>query len=317
MDKIFVTYPFPEGWLSLLEGKVKIEIKSEDEFLSREELAEKLKDKDGAIVLLGDIIDKGVLEKARKLKVISNYAVGYDNIDIEEARKRGIIVTNTPDVLTNATAELTVSLIFAVIRRILESNEFLHQGNFTGWEPDLLLGYELKDSLVGILGAGRIGSVVAGKLYALGAKIVYYDASKNEDLEKETKAEKEGLKWILQNADIISIHLPLTQKTHHLIDEKELSMMKDNAFLINTGRGAIINEASLAETLRTGKLGGVALDVFENEPGINTHLLRMENVVLTPHIGSATYKARKAMAEIACRNLLAALKGEEPPNRVA
>ncbi len=293
-----------------------MEVQPKNQLLSGSELGDKLKDKDGAIVLLTDTIDKEVLDKAKRLKIISNYAVGYDNIDIKEAKKRGIIVTNTPDILTNATAELTVSLIFSLIRRIIESNEFLRQGKFTGWEPDLLLGYELKGRLVGILGVGRIGSEVSRKLHALGAEIVYYDSLKKKELEKETEAKKKDLKWILKNADIISIHIPLTEETYHLIDEEELSMMKDSAFLINTGRGPIINEAALADALRLVRIGGAALDVFEYEPGINPHLLHLKNVVATPHIGSATYRARKGMAEIACMNLLAALEGKEPPYQV-
>ncbi|MEA1913494.1 MAG: D-glycerate dehydrogenase [candidate division WOR-3 bacterium] len=317
MFRVYVTYPFPEGWLSLLEGKVILEVQSKKQFLSSGELGERLKDKDGAIVLLSNKIDKEVLDKAPKLKVISNYAVGYDNIDIKEAKKRGIIVTNTPDILTNATAELTVALIFTLIRRIIESNEFLQDGKFTGWEPDLLLGFELKNSLVGILGAGRIGSAVARKLHSLGAEIVYYERLRKKDLEEEIGARKKELKWILENANIISIHLPLTKETHHLIDEEEISLMKKDAFLINTGRGPIINEAALADAIREGELRGAAIDVFEHEPGINPHLLRLKNVVATPHIGSATYKARKGMAEIACKNLLAALQGKEPPYRVA
>ncbi|MCK4572194.1 D-glycerate dehydrogenase [candidate division WOR-3 bacterium] len=316
MHKIYVTYPFPDGWLSLLNGKVEIEVQPKNQFLSSNELGERLKNKDGAIVLLSDKIDKTVLNKAKILKVISNYAVGHDNIDINEAKKRGIIVTNTPDILTNATAELTVCLIFTLIRRIIESSEFLRLSKFTGWEPDLLLGYELKGKLVGILGVGRIGTEVSRKLHALGAEIVYYDSSKKKEFEKETEAKKKDLKWILNNADIISIHLPLTKDTHHLIDDKELSLMKETAFLINTGRGSIINESALADALRLGKIGGAALDVFEHEPGVNPHLLRLKNVVVTPHIGSATYRARKGMAEIACKNLLAALEGEEPLYRV-
>lgn len=316
MDKIYVTYPFPDGWLSMLEGKVDIEYKNKNQFLSDRELAERLKYKDGAIVLLSDEINKNVLEECENLKVIANYAVGYDNIDLEEAKKRNIVVTNTPDILTNATAEFTIALIFTITRRIIESSDFLEDGNFTGWEPDLLLGKELAGSLVGILGAGRIGSTVAKKLSALGAKIVYYNRSKNEEIEKEIGAEKKELYWILKNADIVSIHLPLTEETHHLIDTEELAMMKKDAYLINTGRGAVINEGALADHLRRKNIAGAAIDVFEHEPGVNTHLLRLSNAVTTPHIGSATYRARKGMAEIACRNLLAALNGEKPPNRV-
>lgn len=316
MYKVYLTYPFPEEWLSLLNGKVKMEVKPKNQYLSSSELGERLKDKDGAIVLLADKIDKTVINKSKNLKIISNCAVGYDNIDIDTAKKKGIIVTNTPDILTNATAELTVTLILTLIRRIIESNEFLKQGRFTGWEPDLFLGYELKGSLVGILGVGRIGSEVAKKLYAFGSDIVYYDKIKNKELEREIEAKKKDLKWILQHADIISIHLPLTKETHHIIDDKELSLMKETSFLINTGRGPIINEASLAEALRLDKIGGAALDVFEYEPGVNSHLLRLKNVVITPHIGSATFHARKGMTEIACKNLLAVLEGKEPLYRV-
>jgi glyoxylate reductase len=316
MYEVYITYPFPEDWLSSLKGKVNMEVKPKNQYLSGNELGERLKDKHGAIVLLADKIDKEVINKAKNLKVISNCAVGYDNIDIDAAKKKGIIVTNTPNILTNATAELTVTLILTLIRRIIESNEFLKQGKFTGWEPDLLLGYELRGSLVGILGVGRIGSEVAKKLHALGCVIVYYDKIKNNELEKEIGAKKKDLTWILKNADIISIHLPLIKETHHLIDDKELSLMKESTFLINTGRGSIINEASLADALRLDKIGGAALDVFEYEPGVNSHLLRLKNVVITPHIGSATFHARKGMTEIACKNLLAGLEGKEPLYRV-
>lgn len=316
MYKVYITYPFPEEWLSKLKGKVAIEMKPKNQYLSDNELGDRLKDKHGAIVLLADKIDKAVINKAKNLKVISNCAVGYDNIDIDTAKKKGIIVTNTPDILTNSTAELTVTLILTLIRRIIEANEFLKHGRFTGWEPDLLLGYELRGSLVGILGIGRIGSEVAKKLHALGCDIVYYDKIKNKGLEKEIGAKKKDLKWILKNADIISIHLPLVEETHHLIDDKEFSLMKESSFLINTGRGPIINEASLADALRLGKIGGAALDVFEYEPGVNSHLIRLKNVVITPHIGSATFNARKGMTEIACENLLAVLEGKEPLYRV-
>lgn len=295
---------------------MNLEIKPKDKKLSGMELGDKLKGKDGVIAMLSDRFDKEVLDRATNLKVISNYAVGYDNIDIKEANKRGIVVTNTPDVLTNATAELTIALIFNLIRRVSEAEELIRGKKFTGWEPDLLLGYELKGSLVGVLGAGRIGSEVARKLHYLGANIVYNSRSKKGELERETGAGKKSLKWIFKNADLISIHLPLTDKTYHLIDEEEISMMKENAFLINTGRGSIVNEAALADALRLDKIAGAALDVFEYEPGVNPHLIKLKNVITTPHIGSATRKARKSMAEIACQNLLDVLEGREPEYRV-
>mgnify|MGYP000220989268 CR=1 FL=1 len=313
--RVFISRPVPQGWLHLLHGKVDYEIFPEDRLLSKEELKRHLSEVDGAIVILADKIDKEVMDAAPNLRVISNYAVGYDNIDIEEATRRKIMVTNTPDVLTNATAELALALLFAVARRVVEGDRFTREGRFEGWSPVLLLGTEIKGKTVGVIGAGRIGREFAKKAYALGMKVIYYSRTRKEALDK-IGAEFVSLEELLRRSDFISIHLPLTPETHHLIGKKEIEMMKPDAILINTGRGAVIDEMALADALKRKRIKGAGLDVYEFEPGITRILLELENVVLTPHIGSATEETRKRMMEVACENLLCALEGKTPPNLV-
>jgi len=315
MKKVFLTFPFPEDWIGELRENVQVYMNPDKKRLSEEELIANFKERDGVITLLSDKITRRVIEKANKLKVISNYAVGYDNIDIEFAKERGIIVTNTPDVLTNATAELTISLILAVARRIVEADRFTREGKFEGWQPTLLLGREVKDSYLGILGAGRIGIAVAKKAYSLGMNVIYYSRKEKDEM-KALNAKFVSLDYLLKTSDFISLHLPLTKETYHIIGEKEFKAMKQNSIIINTGRGALIDEASLAEALLNNKIGGAGLDVYEFEPGVTTMLLKFQNVILTPHIGSATYRTRKMMAKIAVKNVLSVLNGKEPLYRV-
>ena len=315
MKKVFLTFPFPEDWIGELRENVQVYMNPDKKRLSEEELIANFKERDGVITLLSDKITRRVIEKANKLKVISNYAVGYDNIDIEFAKERGIIVTNTPDVLTNATAELTISLILAVAKRIVEADRFTREGKFEGWQPTLLLGREVKDSYLGILGAGRIGIAVAKKAYSLGMNVIYYSRKEKDEM-KALNAKFVSLDYLLKTSDFISLHLPLTKETYHIIGEKEFKAMKQNSIIINTGRGALIDEASLAEALLNNKIGGAGLDVYEFEPGVTTMLLKFQNVILTPHIGSATYRTRKMMAKIAVKNVLSVLNGKEPLYRV-
>jgi len=315
MKKVFLTFPFPEDWIDELRENVQVYMNPDKRMLSEEELMENFKEKDGVITLLSDKITKKVIGSANRLKVISNYAVGYDNIDIGFAKERGIAVTNTPDVLTNATAELTISLIFAVARRIVEADRFTREGRFEGWQPTLLLGKEIKDSILGILGAGRIGIAVAKKAYSLGRNVIYYSRKEKDEM-KALNAKFVSLDYLLKTADFISLHLPLTEETYHVIGEKEFKIMKQDSIIVNTGRGALIDEASLAEALLNNKIGGAGIDVYEFEPGVTTTLLKLQNVILTPHIGSATYRARRMMAKIAVKNVLLVLNGQEPLYRV-
>lgn len=315
MKKVFLTFPFPEDWIDELRENVQVYMNPDKRMLSEEELMENFKEKDGVITLLSDKITEKVIGSANRLKVISNYAVGYDNIDIGFAKERGIVVTNTPDVLTNATAELTISLIFAVARRIVEADRFTRDGRFEGWQPTLLLGKEIKDSILGILGAGRIGIAVAKKAYSLGMNVIYYSRKEKDEM-KALNAKFVSLDCLLKTADFISLHLPLTEETYHIIGEKEFKVMKQDSIIINTGRGALIDEASLAEALLNNKIGGAGIDVYEFEPGVTTTLLKLQNVILTPHIGSATYRTRRMMAKIAVKNVLLVLDGQEPLYRV-
>ncbi len=267
--------------------------------------------------LLSDKIDSEVMDAAgSQLKIIANYAVGYNNIDLEEATKRGIMVTNTPDVLTDATADLAWALIMAVSRRIVESDNFCRNGDFKEWAPELMLGMELTGKTIGIMGAGRIGQATARRAKAFGMNVLYCSRHDKFAFEVETKAKRVGLEELLKESDIVSIHLPLVEETKHLLDFHELNLMKTGAILINTGRGPIINEDALVKVLKNGKLVGVGLDVYENEPTIHPELIKMKNTVLLPHIGSATTATRSKMSEMVAKNIIAALSGKIPPNLI-
>jgi len=315
MNKVFITRFLPDDWLTPLKGVVEYKVSNENLPLPQEALMKELKWADGAITMLSDKIDKKILENTPNLKIIANYAVGYDNIDIDTATKRGILITNTPDVLTNATAELTLTLMFSIGRRIIESDRFTREGRYEGWYPTLFLGKEFQGKTVGIIGAGRIGLAVAKKCKALGMNIIYYSRRIKQDMEL-LDAEFLPFDEVLKRADIISIHLPLNQETHHLFNKEKLGLMKKDAILINTGRGPIIDESALVEILKDKNIYGAGLDVYEYEPGITRELLSLPNVVLTPHIGSATYETRKNMAVLAAQNISAFFKEKMPPNPV-
>ncbi|HEC94577.1 MAG TPA: D-glycerate dehydrogenase [Thermoplasmatales archaeon] len=311
--KVFVTREIPEAGLRMLRRECTVvEVYPYNRIPSKKEIMEGLKGKDGLLCLLTDPIDKDVITCEPKLKVISNYAAGYDNIDVEAATQLGIPVCNTPDVLTDATAELTWALIFAVARRIVEGDSFTRSGKFTGWSPMLLLGKQISNRTLGIVGAGRIGTAVALKSKGFNMKILYVNRSKNEVLEKELNAEKVELEELLKRSDFVSLHLPLTPETHHLIGYKELSLMKNDAVLINTSRGAVVDEKALVKILSEKKIFGAGLDVYEHEPRIEEKLKSLDNVVLQPHTGSATLETREKMAVIAAENLIAGLKGKKP-----
>ena len=312
--KIFVTRKIPEPGLDLLRKHHEIEINPYDRVLSKNEIIHGLKGKNGLLCLLNDLIDEQVISSQPKLKMIANYAVGYDNIDVKAATKRKIIVSNTPNVLTDTTAEMAWALLFSVARRIVEADKFTRQGKFKGWAPMLMHGQDVTNKTLGIIGTGRIGTAFALKSKGFKMNILYYDQIKNRQLEDELSAKKVELYRLLKESDFISIHLPLLPVTHHLISEKQLKIMKKTTILINTSRGPIVDEQALVKALKNNWIFGAGLDVYEHEPEINKELLKLENVILQPHSASATTETRTKMAIMAAENMIAGLKGEIPPN---
>lgn len=271
---------------------------------------------DAAIVTLKDTFSADFfaqLPPQSPLKIIANYAVGYDNIDLEAAQQRGIWVTNTPDVLTEATAELTLALLLNLSRRILEGDRMIRAGHWSGWEPTQLLGRGLQGKRLGLVGAGRIGQAFAHMAHRLGMSILYTSRQAKPNFEAQTQAQQVSLNTLCAQADVISIHLSGGYETHHFIHAEHFALMKPSAYLINTGRGNVIDEAALIQTLQAGLLAGAGLDVFEREPAVPEALKNSPNVVLTPHIGSATHEARLAMARLCWQNVEAALAGHRPP----
>jgi lactate dehydrogenase-like 2-hydroxyacid dehydrogenase len=274
--------------------------------------------KDGLICLLTDSITADVMDAAGSgLKIIANYAVGYNNIDIEQAKARGIAVTNTPGVLTDATADIAWALLFSAARRIVEADNYLREGSWPGWDPNLMLGADITGTTLGIIGAGRIGTAMAMKSRGFDMKVVYSDEQVNEVLEKKLGAKKLSLDELLKISDFISVHVPLMPSTAHLIGKRELNLMKPQVILINTSRGAVIDEAELAFALEKGTIRAAGLDVYEFEPEVNARLMKLKNAVLLPHIASATTVTRSKMADIAVENIIAFIEGKPLPNKVA
>jgi len=320
--KLFITRELFPDVIEKLKQYYDVEVWDRYQPPPYEILLEKAKEVDAMATLLTDKIDCNLLQQAKKLRIIAQYAVGYDNIDVECATRLGIYVTNTPGVLTEATAELTWALILATARRIVEADHFVRWGEWyrlrTGWHPLMLLGVELKDKVLGVIGLGRIGSRVAEiAVKGFGMKVIYYDIIRREDLEKELGVEYRDLDQLLQEADIVTIHVPLTKDTYHLINEERLKKMKRTAILVNTARGAVVDTDALVKALREGWIAGAGLDVHEQEPLDPNHpITALKNVVLAPHIGSATYKTRHAMAELVAENLIAFYEGRIPPTLV-
>jgi len=315
---IFITRILPEPGLRLLRDRFDVSIFEKQAPIDRESLKKGVSQADALICLLSDRIDAEILDQANRLKIIANYAVGYNNIDIEAAGKRNIMVTNTPGVLTNATAELAFALIITLTRKILVADRFTRQRQFIGWDPLLLLGDELSGKTLGIVGMGRIGLSLAEKCRAFGMSVIYHN---RRPLDKESEARFSAVYCtfdeLLARADIISIHAPLTEESRHLFNRQAFGKIKPGAVLINTARGEIINEIALVEALASGRIKGAGLDVYEHEPAVTETLMGMDNVVLLPHIGSATVETRSAMAIMAAENVIAALKGEIPANLVS
>lgn len=312
--KIFVTRKIPEPGLKLLRKEFDVEVNPYNRVLSKDEIINGLKGKDGLLCLLTDTIDKDIIYSEPKLKMISNYAVGFDNIDVKAATEMRIPVSNTPGILTDTTAEMAWALVFSVARRIVEGDNFTRSGKFKGWTPDLMLGQDISNKTLGIIGAGRIGTAFALKSKGFNLKVLYVDSYKNETLENELGAKKVELSVLLKKSDFISLHVSLNNSTHHLINEQTLKKMKKNVILINTSRGPVIDEKALIKALRKGWIFGVGLDVYEHEPEVGEELKKFNNVVLQPHSASATFETRTKMALIAAENMIEGLKGNIPPN---
>jgi len=324
MPKIYVTRKFADSGIKALKAKgYRVEIYPEDQIIPRKTLLQKVKGADALLSLLTDRIDDEVFKAAGpKLKIVANYAVGFDNVDLDAAKKHNVTVTNTPsDKVNEAVAEHTFALMLSLARRIPEADAFAKAKKYTGWSPTLLIGTDLYGKTLGIIGAGRIGSAVARRgVHGFGMKLVYTDMRQNVEMEREFKAQFMTMEKLLQTADFISLHVPLLPSTRHLISTAEFALMKKTAFLVNTARGPVVDEKALLRALKTKRIAGAGIDVFECEPAIdcdvtdNLELKSFPNVILTPHIASATIEAREAMSMVAAENIIAVLEGKPPLN---
>ena len=316
--RVLLTRLMPQPGIDVLKQNVDLEINPEDRVMRKDHIMDRVRDKDGLVCLLTDNIDAEIMDTGKALRVIANYAVGYDNIDIQEATKRKIAVTNTPGVLTETTADLTFALILSVARRIVEGDTFLREGQFTGWAPMLLLGTDVYNKTLGIIGFGRIGRAVARRARGFNMKIIYYEPERlSPAIEEEYGVEYKKIDDLLREADYISIHTSLNASTHHLISEREFSLMKKTAYLINASRGPVVDEKALVTALKNKHIAGCALDVYEREPAVEKELLTMPNAVLVPHIGSASIETRTKMAMMVAENIIAVLvHNTTPPNIV-
>jgi glyoxylate reductase len=303
--RVFVTRKLALDPRSLLGAGVELDQHDEEPVIARAELLKRVRDVDALLPTLADRVDDELLDAAPKLKIVANHAVGYDNIDVPACTRRGVWVTNTPGVLTDCTADLAWTLILALVRRVREGERMMREGKFAGWAPTMLLGRELRGATLGLIGHGRIASAVEERAKAFGMKVIHSSRSSGLKLHE-----------LLQQSDIVSIHCPLNAQTRHLIGAKELLQMKRGAQLINTARGPIVDEAALVASLESGHLGGAGLDVFEEEPLVHQGLVGRDDVVLLPHLGSATVETRQAMARIALEQILLFLAGKRPVTAV-
>ncbi|MGA1847835.1 MAG: 2-hydroxyacid dehydrogenase [Thermoplasmatota archaeon] len=314
--RILVTRSLPREPVEALRQFADLDIWESDEPMPREELLKRAVDKDGLLVLLSDRIDRELMDLCPNLKVIGNYAVGFDNIDVRYATEKGIPVINTPGVLTDATADLAFALILSSARRISEGDRLIRSGRFRSWGPKLMLGKDVEGATLGVVGAGKIGRAVLERGRGFRMKLLYNSRTRKREIEEELGAEYADLHDLLAGSDYVSLNCPLTEETHHLIGEKELSVMKDDAVLINTARGPVVDEKALYEALRKGDIAAAGLDVFENEPEVYPPLMELENVTMVPHVGSATHTTRKKMGFLVVNGMLDILNRRIPPNLV-
>lgn len=318
MAKIFVTRKIPRAGLDLLKAAGhQVKLHAGSSAISRKGLLAGAKGAHAILSLLTDKIDAAVFAAAGpQLKIVANYAVGYDNFDLAAFKKAGVLAANTPGVLNGAVAEHAVALMFAAAKRIAEADRFTRAGKYKGWEPELLLGTELSGKTIGILGLGRIGAGVAKRAKAMEMKVLYHDVKRNEAFEKEAGAAFATVEDLLKGSDVVSVHVPLLPSTRHLIDAKRLRLMRKGAILINTSRGPVIDEKALVAALKAKRIGAAGLDVYENEPKLAPGLAKLPNVVLTPHTASATVETRDRMAVLAAQAIIDALSGKTPANLV-
>jgi glyoxylate reductase len=314
---VFLTRTLPDPVMKEIRRHFRLRFNRHDRPLSQEEILRGARRADGLISMLSDRIDGEIINAAPHLRIIANYAVGYNNIDLNTARERGIFVTNTPGVLTETTADLTWALILAVARRLPEGEQLARSGKWTGWAPTQLLGSDVFGKTLGIIGMGRIGQAVARRAIGFEMRVVYHSRHRLPVRdEKRLRLSFLPLPDLLKESDFVSLHLPLTKESHHLIDRKALRLMKPTAFLINTARGPIVDEKALIDALRKKKIAGAGLDVFEEEPTLPQALRERKEAVLLPHLGSASLETRIRMGRIVLENLVAALTGKKPPNMV-
>ena len=320
MASVLLTRRVPSTVLAPLHAQHDLDVWPGDEAIPRHELLARVADKDALLCVLTDRVDDEVLEAGSRLKIVANIAVGYDNIDLPAVRRHGVVATNTPDVLTEATAELTWALILALVRRVAEGDRLIRAGGWKGWTFDFMLGTELRGKQLGIIGGGRIGRAVAARAAAFGMTPVFARRSAGQLPAGERKgaigqaagAPSASIDEVLVSSDVVSLHVPGSVATRHMIDRKALARMKRSAFLVNTARGTVVDEDALVWALTERLIAGAALDVFEQEPAVHPGLLTFENVLLVPHLGSATRETRSAMAALAVRNVLAVLAGQPP-----
>jgi glyoxylate reductase len=315
--RVFVSAPLPGDALERLAAVAEVVVGEGGAGVGDPRFAEHADGYDGVVSLLTDRIDAALLARASRLRVVGNVAVGYDNVDLAACAKRGIVVTNTPGVLTEATADLAFALMLAAARRVAEGDRMVRAGAFEGWSPTLLLGVPVHGATLGIVGLGRIGAAVARRARGFGMRVLYAQRTRlAPEMERALLAQHASLEDVFATSDFVTLHCPLTPETRHVVSRARLARMKVGSVLVNTARGACVDEAALAQSLETGPLGAAGLDVFEDEPRVHPALLARPEVVLAPHIGSADRPTREAMARMAVENVIAVLQGREPPNRV-
>jgi glyoxylate reductase len=309
--RVVIARRLPAAGLQLLEHSFALDVGESS--LDRAQLLRRVECAAAVVADPTVPVDGELLDAAGPgLRIVANFAVGYDNVDLDACRARGVAVTNTPDVLTNATAELTIALMLAVARRLGQGERLVRSGGWTGWDPEQLLGRELSEATIGIVGLGRIGSRVAELLRGFGSRLLYSAHHAHPELEGRLGIVRQELDELVAEADFVTLHLPLTSATHHLIDSARLARFRPGSMLVNTARGGLVDTSALVEALRNGRLGGAALDVYEREPEVPAELLELDNVVLAPHLGSATGSARDGMARLVAENVIAVLEGREP-----
>ncbi len=310
--KIVVTRRIPENGIELLKRYFTVDLNKSDKDLSQDRLTKRLDGAFGVVAMMANKFDSETLDDLQTVRVISNFAVGFNNVDVSAATKKGIVVTNTPGVLTDATADMTIGLMLATARRIAEGDRLVRAGKFRGWTPTYMLGQEVSGKTIGIVGAGRIGTAVARRSIGFGMKVLYHSRGHKTEIDS-IGGSLVSLEKLLAACDFVSVNVALNDQTFGLIGRKELALMKPAAILINTARGEVVDEIALISALKRKKIAGAGLDVFVNEPKINPEFMKLDNVVLVPHLGSATFETRAKMSEMVAMNAIAVLKGERPP----